>query len=257
MSNNDVQVETSRAATFFSKNGWWTAAALFMTLVGIALLVIFLLPNHNTTGATTPPTPTGNPTAPLSSSPTASTTTPALTGWADLGCNGTKGSRSVPNLPPRATWDPVGSFTAPSSPQYGPTRTQQGVRACYQHTPTGALFAAINFPFEIGSASPADYSSVVQALMTPGAQRDQLVAEGQTTNGSGAAFTVAAYRIDACTADRCNLRLIMSSAGKLLEVPSSMVWSGGDWKADGANMAGTPGPVAAMPAGFTNFGPGA
>lgn len=245
-----TDVEVSREAKFFSKNLAWTVSAVFMSLIGIGLAIV-LVPSGNEPSNP----PVASPSPPLSSPPTPVAPTAAATGWDDLGCNGTRGSESVPNLPPKANWRPLGTYSVPTSSKLGPAVDGEAPR-CFQHTPAGALFAAINFPFAIGSATSTAYSDVVTTLMTPGSQRDELVAAGQVTQGSAPAFQVAGYQIDACEPHRCNVRVIMSSAGQLLEMPSSLVWKDGDWKVDGATLTGFPGPVATMPPGFTTFGPG-
>lgn len=254
--NNDPKVQTSRAATFFSTTGWWTASAVFITLVGIAVLVIFLVPNHHhTAGGTAPPATGTNPPPPLSSPAASPSSTASASGWADLGCNGTKGSPSIPVLPPKVTWVPLGRFTVPTSKTYGPAATDGPLRHCYQHTPTGALLAAFNSPFTISAASPADFRSVVDALTTPGVGRDKTIAAGPGTGGKPIDMKIQAYQIDSCSPDRCNLELVFALNGGLLQGPTSMVWSGGDWKTDGASSDEAH-PIQSVPAGFTNFSAG-
>lgn len=247
--NSDSGIETSRFATFFDKNGWWYAAAALMLLVGLGLIVIILLPSPDSGNGTTPTTaPTDTAPPPLSSPANPSGSASTGTGWSDLGCNGTKGSTEPPLLAPKATWEPVGVMSAPTSSTYGPTKVEGFVRNCYQHTPTGAVFAGLNYTIAIGTAPEGERKAVIEAAMTPGTERDKAL----ETQPGGLGWKITAFHIAACTAERCNVVYIVSANGALGQLNVAMVWEDGDWRFDGTRNPGG-GSIDSVPAGYINW----
>lgn len=248
--NSGDQIPTSRFATFFDKNGWWYAAAALMLLVILGLIAIIVLPSHNNSDGATPGTTTSDtPPPPLSSPAASSSTSTTGAGWADLGCNGTEGSTEMPAVPPKATWEPVGVMSAPTSQTYGPTKVQGFLRTCYQHTPIGAVFAGINYTIAIGTAPASEQNKVVEEAMTPGAARTSEMSEPPGELG----WKITAFHVASCAPDRCNLVYVVSGNGGLGELNVPMVWSGGDWHIDGTKNPGG-GPIDSVPAGYVNWG---
>lgn len=245
--NNNSEVGTSKVATFYSVNGWWYAAGGLMLLVAIGLIAILVLPNHHDANTAAPTNAAGTP--PLSSPATPqASTSPAGTGWADLGCNGTKGSIETPVLAPKGSWVPLGAMSVPASETFGPAAVEGFVRTCYQHTPTGAVFAAENLPIAAATAPTPDRAAVLEAGMTPGAQRDASLSEIEGPLG----WKPAAFHVDSCDPQRCNIVLVVSAGGGFAEINMPMVWYLGDWRLDGSRDAGG-GSVDAVPVGFVNW----
>lgn len=248
--NSDSGIETSRFATFFDKNGWWYAAAALMLLVGLGLIVIILLPSPESGNGTTPTTaPTDTAPPPLSSPANPSGSASAGTGWSDLGCNGTKGSSEPPLLAPDVSWEPVSTLSVPTSTTYGPRKVEGHVRSCYQHSPTGAVLAAVNV-LAVGWTVPSsDRAATLTAMMTPGSGRDASISGG-TSADPGTKFV--AFSVESCSSERCNVSLAYTLGTAVGVGNFSMVWSDGDWLLDGTQEP-TGNAVEAVPAGFKNW----
>ncbi len=255
MSNDTTDVTTSRVASFFSRNGWWYASAALMLMVVLGLVVILVLPGDDNSPDTSAPATDPVP-PPLSSAAPSPSDSPTATGWDDLGCNGTKGPTEIPTTAPEATWEPVGGYSVPASDLLGPTKVTDSIRTCYQHTPAGALFAATNISMSLGSTDPATYKAVVTNQMTAGPYQAELLAEGASQDPEQRAWSFVSYGFESCSAERCNLSVVASSAGTLVQIYVRLVWVDGDWRLDGTTNPGGGG-ITAIPAGFTNFGPGA
>lgn len=239
--------DTDDQKGFFKVNAWWWASAAVLVIVVIAGIAIAVLPSHNST-ATSPATttPAALPTTSLSSptpSPSLSTTA-AGSGWADLGCNGTKGATKEPTSAPVVTWVPVGTLSAPTSSVLGPRRAAGYSRNCYQHSPAGAVLAATNALVVIRTVPLAQRETVVTRLMTAGAGRDEVVKSAPPSDSAVPEF--AAFDIQSCSPERCNVRLILNVGSRVSYGDLSMVWSGGDWLLDG-EQAPTGGGLTSVP----------
>ncbi|MGH3352285.1 MAG: hypothetical protein ACRDPS_16575 [Nocardioides sp.] len=236
---------------------WWMSSAALIAAVVIGLAIVLFLPG-NDTNTTGNPTPSTDPTTPPSSSASSSPTSSAGTGWEAAGCNPSTGSDGVPGTAPDATWDPVGGSSVPVSTTYGPTQINGAVRQCFEHSPTGALFAAATIAAAIG-ADPTQTAAVARAQLVPGPGRDQVIQDAENASSSDAfAQTVAAYRFTSCSPDRCNLDMVFTvNGGQLARTALSAVWSGSDWLLDtDALLAGGVAGVEQIPAGFTSWAPG-
>lgn len=238
---------------------WWIASGILVAVVVLGLIAIFVLPNRNTTAGTPPPTsppavaPSSVPSSAASAAPAASPTSAAApAGWSDPGCNGHAGSDELPTTAPQASWDPVGGSNVPRSDTYGPTKVTGSVRQCYQHSPTGAVFAVATIPMVIG-ADPADAAKIIRAGVAPGKGRDQMLS--QVSNSSTSYVqSIAGFRVEACSPKRCNVDIVATyDGGHLGETSASVVWMHGDWLMDADSVTGAQS-VSQMPAGFISWG---
>lgn len=236
---------------------WWWAAAIVVLVVVLGLLYVLLPVGGNNNAA---PAPASSAPAPPPPSSPATTSASTGQGWADSGCFGQPGDGSQPDSAPRVNWVPVGTSSVPSSSAYGPANTAAGLRRCYQHSPSGALLAAVTIPAELGAnaASPGTVAEIAKTQVAPGAGRQKLLNANRTPDSSWSE-TVQAYKFDACSPDRCNVDLVMSSTGSgtgnvLVQTPESLVWSGQDWTLDVSTLGGSK--VSQIPAGFTTWAPG-
>jgi len=122
----------------------WTRPSVFLSIAFLVLAVlagsIVLIRTHPGGAATAAVpsasapavTPTGvTPSPAPSTTPTNSTSTAAALP-----------DQTVPVTAPPATWITVETLSLPTSPLYGPKVNDGTVMAGYQHSPTGALFAA-------------------------------------------------------------------------------------------------------------------
>lgn len=239
--------------------GWYAAAAV-VVLVVAGLVYVLARGRAETPSAsgTSTTSPTGMATS-GSSSPSESTSsspsspvTSAAAGWAVGGCKGGTGSSEDPGPTLAAvTWEPFRSASVPVSTEVGPGTVEAPLRRCYQHSPAGAVVAAVNIV--TAAAVPAEGVAVVKAQWTPGPGQDKALSDAASATGSMA--NVAAYRLTGCTPERCNVELVFFGGGIYINGMVPMTWSGSDWLVDGAVHVGEPGPAQGIPPGFTAWGP--
>lgn len=213
---------------------------LSVALLGIvALAGILLAATHgNNPAPSTPPAshasnpPDVPPASPPGSgpgsashndSPAANTTT----------CSLPPGNQAVPSTspPPNSHWKLVGSMEAPTDPDtYGPQRTHGIWRTCFAHSPTGALYAAINFYAEDTAAPNLEVERrlLADGPLKNGTLRDDKNQPSIDVNGPlhvvGYAYAAYSPQTAALT---IGFRLIN---GKLLSIPTTMIWQHGDWR---------------------------
>jgi len=210
----------------FTRPGF-IAAALVVVLVvvlGIVLVVV------NASDEDDPgPTPTSSGT---SAAPTTEPTAVAG-GESVCGLDGEVLTGTV-TAAPEAEWKFQGTIGYPTSSTYGPGDTSpEGVRSCFQHSPTGALFMAANAVAQ--GSDPSTSAQWAEQAVAEGRYRDQLL--GQVSGGSsseGTRLSIAGFRIlnyDGETA-RVDLGTKVSSGGQNVTMSAvyELVWQGGDWK---------------------------
>ena len=69
----------------------------------------------------------------------------------DSRCGLAAGDQRIPATPPESEWELVDGIASPQSDTVGPGVREGKRRLCYAHSPTGALFAAVNFLTVAGS----------------------------------------------------------------------------------------------------------
>lgn len=232
---------------------WWWAAGGVIALVVLGLVWVLVGPRSSEeappVGASPPPvavTPSGS-----SSGGATPTGEPSAAGWPDAGCHG---ATAAPVPPAQAltdlSWEPVLTSALPTSKKVGPSRVDGGVRTCYQHSPAGALMAAVNI--NVSLFVPDQGEKVVEAQVTPGpGQDDRLAAVARSDGQPG---NIVGYRVGACVPARCNVEVVTSGQGVYGAGLVPMVWSGGDWKIDGSIPSPSAGLVQGIPQGFTPWG---
>lgn len=248
-----AQTEQGKDRTGFGP--WWVAAAVVVLLVVAGLVWVVVK------GGAPPAPQTATPTAPrpttsTAPSPAASTSSPAAStaaGWPDTGCNGTPGSAAAPQVAMRdVTWSPFLAVALPTSPTLGPKRIAAPLRKCFQHSPSGALIAAVNILYAAG-ADPGSYRKVLTAQMTPGRGRGKMLASFDGNGGDPG--NLAAFRLDGCTPSVCNVELVVFGRGVYATQTIPMVWTKGDWYVNGARPIADAGLVQSIPPGFAAWGP--
>lgn len=249
----------SGASARQSRGLWVTAALLAVVLVVGAVWFLRRGATGDTgngaskAGGTAASAP---PVTRLPSTTSAPTTAPspgaAAGAWPDAGCNGSAAAPAAPqSVMTDVQWKPFLAAAIPVSPTLGPTRIDGPLRTCYQHSPAGALLAAVNI--ELATATPGQGSRVVNAQFTPGPGRDKALSDVAKSTGSVA--NIAAFRLVACTPELCNLELIFFGGGRYADGLLPVVWKNGDWYRDGSHTVGEPGLVPSIPAGFTAWAP--
>lgn len=229
----------SNAEQPFYRRPLWIVVAIFIAVVlvggGIAAV----------TGAFSGKTTAADPTA--SAEPTKS----VLPADAGSVC-GLGGYETTNNLTaaPTATWKIIGSMAAPQDQnEAGPgTTSNDGVlNTCFAHTPTGALFASVNY---LASLTDARNVGRLAPLFTDGVFKDELEASPPPASDSGdtSRAQVKGFKIDNYSANEATVDLAIQytggeNDGQLLSLPVVVKWEDGDWKvfisANGAPVAPT------------------
>jgi len=186
----------------------------------VALGIILALPKGGGT-------PTAEPSNALSTTGSAQ---PSATVAASR-CGLPSGDQAKPATTPTDTkWELVGKIAAPTSPaQFGPGKTEaNGLRSCFAHSPTGALYAAANMT-ALSAAGKAGL--VYEQLAVPGPERDAVLKSSPTAAPSSvtaqlAGFTFRSYEVDRAVIDLA----FKGSNGTFVSIPVPLQWYQGDWK---------------------------
>ena len=190
---------------------------------------------------------------------TAPTAPTAPAGGASVcGLKGVQMSGTVSKAP-AATWAYQGTTAYPSSTEFGPAATTgDGVRTCFQHSVTGALFMAANAVVQ--GSDPAVATPWVTAVLGEGPFRQQLLTGlgSATASGGASRMSIAGFRVLHYDGDTARIDLAIRATAETSTVTVSgvyeLVWQAGDWKIS----AEVPEPlnVAAIPdlAGYVSWG---
>lgn len=236
----------------FTRPGF-IAATVVVALVVVLGIVIAIM--NATRGNDPDPTPTSDATT--SAAPTTNTTA-AAGGASVCGLDGVQMSGTVSNAP-AATWAYQGTTAYPTSTEFGPAATTgDGVRNCFQHSVTGALFMAANAVVQ--GSDPAVATPWVTAVLGEGPFREQLLADlgSATASGGASRMSIAGFRVLHYDGDTARIDLAIRATAETSTVTVSgvyeLVWQAGDWKIS----AEVPEPlnVAAIPdlAGYVSWG---
>lgn len=213
--------ESTTESNPFTKPGFIIAAALVVALIAAAL-VIFLIPKGEGNAQPAP--------APAESSGT-STRSPSASAAADASvCGLTASSDTALGAAPETKWELVGTMAAPTDPKIGPGMTDdQGIRSCFAHTPTGALYAAVNL-WALGS-DPSKERAIAEQLAAVGPGRDAGMKLPQTAAPASAVkIQVAGFNVS-YTANQAIVELAFKADnGALASVRTTLLWQDGDWK---------------------------
>jgi len=173
----------------------------------------------------------GNPTAePSNSGSTTASTQPSMAAAASV-CGLPSGNQAKPaTTPPDTKWELIGKIAAPTSPaEFGPGKTEaNGLRSCFAHSPSGALYAAANVT-ALSSAGKARL--VYEQLAVPSPERDALLDQPEPKETSGVTAQIAGFQIRSYEADRAVIVIAArGSNGALVSIPVPLQWHSGDWK---------------------------
>jgi hypothetical protein len=173
----------------------------------------------------------GNPaTGPSNSGSATASTQPSAAAAASV-CGLPSGDQAKPATTPTDTkWELVGKIAAPTSPtQFGPGKTEaNGLRSCFAHSPTGALYAASNVAV---LSATGKARLVYEQLAVPSPERDALLNQPEPQETSAVTAQIAGFQIRSYDADRAVIVIAAKgSNGALVSVPVPLQWHGGDWK---------------------------
>lgn len=212
----------------FYRRPLWVIVAIFLAVVlvgcGIAAVVGAVSGNRDT--------------AAPSASQSASSTSDAIPADAASVC-GLKGYETTNDLTsaPKATWKIIGSMAAPQDPKgAGPGKTSNDgvLNTCFAHTPTGALFASVNY---LASLTDARNVGRLAPLFADGEFKTELEASPPPASDSGdtSRSQIQGFKIDSYSANEATVDLAIqytggANDGQLLSLPVVVKWEDGDWK---------------------------
>lgn len=211
--------EPDQTASPFARRGF-VAAGVVVALIVVAAVVVGIRGG----GDSDPAPQAGAP----------SVAAPASTSAASSGgCDQPEGSQLPPVAAPDSDWELVGKLVAPTDPDgAGPGKTTPaGLRTCFAHDPTGALFAAVNW---LGTTSDADQlTAALEEITAPGPGRDamsnKLASDPSAVIGTGG-YQVAGFTFLTYTGDVAMMNLAVDvTGGKQAALPMTLQWSGTDW----------------------------
>jgi hypothetical protein len=222
----------------FTKPGFILAAALVVALIAAAL-VIFLLPKgQDNTHAAPAPSPDSTFTTPTTSADAAGKSI----------CGLPSSTETALGTAPKSKWELVGRMAVPTDPlAAGPGLTDSdGFRSCFAHSPTGALYSAMNIGALGSAGSPPLEVKLADKLLVPGKGRDAAMNEAASSTastGSATTIQVKGFSLKSYTASEANLDLAFeTNKGVLVHTILSMRWMDGDWKVkpadDGVTFSG-------------------
>lgn len=213
--------ESTTESNPFTKPGFIIAAALVVALIAAAV-VIFLLPKGQGNAQPAP--------SPAESSSTA-TASPSASDTAGKSiCGLPASSETALGTAPKTKWELVGTMAAPTDPKIGPGKTDdQGIRSCFAHTPTGALYAAVNL-WALG-IDPSNERAIAEQLAAKGPGRDAGMKAPQTpAPASAVKVQIAGFNVS-YTANQAVVGLAFKADnGALASVRTTLLWQDGDWK---------------------------
>lgn len=218
----------------------WIAALLALALLVAAVGVGWIIGSGSRDGDETPTTSQGASGGPDDSGDEG----------ADASvCGLPEGDQEVPAEGPDAEWQTLQGHSVPSSKEFGPGETKGGDRACFAHSPTGALFALLN----TGRVLPKKH---LLKHITDGPLRDSAEEAPEATVDPESRTVVRGFKLEVESEDEVLVRPVYSTdGGALYEVPMVVVWEDGDWKIDGTQEAeSTPEEVSSLD-GYVKWGP--
>ncbi|WP_139346848.1 hypothetical protein [Sinomonas mesophila] len=201
---------------------WFIAsAAVVAVLVALGVLYAVL------------PAPGAEP-APATS-PSASSTNTAQ-GDQDSACGLPTGDQRYPSVGLPTKWELLGRVAVPTDPKgIGPGRVDGNLRTCYQHSPTGALYAAANL---VGLGfRPEGPKLIHKELMAESPERDRLMASppAETPENPSLTMQIGGFKVASYSGDTAKITIGVKGT----KAPSTVFygslslalrWEDGDWK---------------------------
>jgi len=216
----------------FTRPGFIAAAVLVALVVVLGIVIAIVNATRSDEPATAPEASSPSPTT--SAAPTSEP--PDAAGSASVcGLEGESLSGTL-STAPAADWAFQGTTAYPTSAEFGPGETTaEGVRFCFQHSPTGALFAASN-ALALGS-DPVVAPAWIKYFAAEGPHREELLAETEgSASTAGTRLRVAGFRILSYDGETARIDLAgegSTSAGSIyFSAVYELIWQDGDWKAN-------------------------
>ena len=213
--------ETNEDQNPLTKPKFIIAAVIVAIIVALGIILALVPKGGATAGPTAPP-----------ANQTTAASKPSTSSSASV-CGLPAGDQSKPATAPADTkWELVGKIAAPTSPkQYGPgTTADNGLRSCFAHSPTGALYAGANI---VILASSGHNDLVIQHLTVDGPDRDRMLSSASPPGSDTApSFQLAGFKFTDYSGTRAVIDYgFKVSNGTFGSLPVVLQWDGGDWKA--------------------------
>ncbi|MEJ1116772.1 hypothetical protein WBN73_20900 [Paenarthrobacter sp. CCNWLY172] len=206
---------TPKAENPFTKP-WFLAAGGVIVVIIVLAVVYALLPP---VGAA----PNAQPTPTADKSSSAPSAAPG-----DSVCGLPKGDPIIPGPGLTSKWELVGKIATPTAPEkFGPGKVSaDGVRTCFAHNPTGALYAATNV---LAMSASGRQAETYKHLAASGPERDAALAT--SSSAEPVDVQVAGYQYVSYSADSAVVTLgVKFSNDTYFTFATAMKWENGDWK---------------------------
>lgn len=213
--------ENTTESNPFTQRGFIIAAALVIALIAAAV-VIFVLPQDRDNAQTSP--------APVSTELPATANATTSPAEKESVCGLPSSSETALGKAPETKWELVGTMAAPADSMVGPGKTdEQGIRSCFAHSPTGALYAAVNL-WALGS-DPSKEPAIAEQLAAEGPGRDAgMKAPVKSGPVSGVKVQIAGFNVSYTDKQAVVELAFKSDTGALASVRTTLLWQDGDWK---------------------------
>lgn len=221
---NNGRADRADEKSTWTQPGFVAAAVVVAIIVLLGIILAFTGGSGADGRESAAPPPAVAPAATPSGDPNASV------------CGLQAGSQDVPSSAPGSKWELVGRMVAPTAPdRFGPKSRDHGVRSCFAHSPTGALYASVNV---VATATDAKlWEPLARHLVAKGVGRDRALkdiggeaAAPVSSTIQVAGFSFRTYEPEAATV---SLAFRVDAGGQsafFARLPMRMTWEDGDWK---------------------------
>lgn len=133
--------------------------------------------------------------------------------------------------PPEVEWALVGTTAAPGSSRHGPgVLDEDGFRSCYARTPEGALLAVANI-VAMGS-DPDLRPRIADALLAEGQGRDRAMRDIGEPPATNVRVQIQGFQVLDYTGETAVIDIaVRTSRDAHVSQVLTVVWQGGEWKA--------------------------
>lgn len=221
------------------QNPWTRPGWIISAVVVAVVLVLGIVITITTARGGDDDAATGDPTRPITVTPTPpDASDPGEESVCGIGTVQLDGAVSEA---PDAEWAYEGTTAYPTSDRHGPGETaENGVRTCFEHSPTGALFMAANAVAQGGAATSMEWATVALA---EGTYRDELLGSSASSGGtSDLRLTIGGFRILDYSGDTARVDIGLSTfangSTRYFSGVYELVWQSGDWLISTESMTG-------------------
>ncbi len=214
----------------FTRPGFIAAAVVITVIVALGIVLAV----RNATREDTPAIPgaapamSTGPAAVATATPPQSEVEPSVCGLPGEAMEGTL------TTAPAAEWKFEGTTAYPTSQEFGPASSSDGVRSCFQRSPQGAVFAAANAVAQ--GSNQGTVGAWLDYFLAEGPHRDTVLSQGSggEVDDQGIRIEIAGFRL--LSYDGETARVDVAVRGKTegqtvnLSMVYSLVWQNGDWK---------------------------